>query len=294
MPSCWHSRPVERARPLLGTIVAVRVHDLPEPCAHRAIEAAFAEIAATHRAMSFHEPDSDVSRLNREAWRRPVRVSPHTAVVLRLAQFFAAATDGVFDITTAAELVAAGGLPRPDSPLPDPCASWRDIELGPERTVHFRRKLWIDLGGVAKGYAVDRAVTCLIRHGVRQCCVNAGGDLRILGPAPERVMLRVGDLPGAMAAVLELADCSLASSGERQGLAVGAGQTGQHFDGVSRRSVGCGAVACVVAESCAVADALTKPVLAIGEKWAAALRRLGATAYRLDAAGHWRHFGAAA
>lgn len=276
---------------MLGTLVAIRVYDLPEAHAHPAIDAAFAEIAATHRAMSFHEPDSDVSRLNREAYCRPVRINPHTRVVLQLARYFADATDGAFDITTAAQLVAWGLLPRPESFLPpDPQASWRDIEFGPEGSVRFRRPLWIDLGGIAKGYAVDRAVACLSRHGVRRCCVNAGGDLRVVGASCERIGLRAGGRPTPLVAVLELENGSLASSRECSADAV----PGTHVDGISRRPVGRGAFACVIAESCAVADALTKAVLALGAGCAAALCRVGATAHLLGTDGTWQHVGAAA
>jgi thiamine biosynthesis lipoprotein len=276
---------------MLGTLVAVRVCELPEPEAHRAINAAFAEIAATEQTMSFHHPDSDVSRLNRAAYREPVQVNPHTLLVLRLAQYFAEATHGIFDITTAAQLVAWGLLPRPDSPSsPDPRASWRDVLFGPNREVSFARPLWIDLGGIAKGYAVDRAVVCLGRHGVRHCCVNAGGDLRVVGIGLQRVGLRTGEAPAAFAGAVDLENGSLASSGR---CTADAGPA-SHVDGVTRRAAGTGAFACVVAESCAVADALTKPVLSLGPRCAEVLRRFGATAHMLDAGGTWRHFGAAA
>jgi len=288
MRTCSLPQIVERARPLLGTFVAIRVHDLPEPFAHSAIDAAFAEVTATQKAMSFHRLDSDVSRLNREAYCRPVRINPHTLAVLHLAQYFAEETDGVFDITTAAQLVDRGLLPKPDSFLsPDPHASWRDIEFGPEASVRFRRPLWIDLGGIAKGYAVDRAVVCLSRHGVRRCCVNAGGDLRVLGASPERIWLRTDERPNLLTAVLELQNCSLASSGWRSTDTAAA----IHVDGVSRRPVG-GAFACVVAESCAVADALTKPVLALRTRCDALLRRVRARAHLSGNDGNWEHFGA--
>jgi FAD:protein FMN transferase len=269
MRSCSPS-PVERARPLLGTLVAIRVYDLPEASAHRAIDAAFAEIAATHRAMSFHQPDSEVSRLNRDAYCRPVQISPHTRVVLQLALCFGEATDGVFDITTAAQLVRWGLLPRPASFLPpDPQGSWR---------------------GIAKGYAVDRAVVCLSRHGVRRCCVNAGGDLRVVGAAPERIGLRVSQGQTPFAAVLALEDGSLASSGDHSADAT----PSTHVNGINRRPMGHGIFACVLAESCAVADALTKPVLALGQSCDLVLRRFGATAHLLDTYGNWQHFGATA
>jgi thiamine biosynthesis lipoprotein len=271
---------------MLGTLVAIRVYDLPEADAHRAVDAAFDEIAATQQAMSFHDPDSDVSRLNREAYCQPVRVGPHTRLVLRLAE----ATDGAFDITTAAELVEWGLLPRPESFLPpDPQASWRDILICSNGEVSFRCPLWVDLGGIAKGYAIDRAVACLSRHGVRRCCINAGGDLRVVGPSPERIRLRVGQGPTSFAAVVELENGSLASSGDHL-----ADATPIHVDGINRRPVGRGAFACVVAESCAVADALTKPILALGEHCDALLRHLGATAHLIHANGDWQHFGASA
>jgi thiamine biosynthesis lipoprotein len=271
---------------VLGTLVAIRVCELPEPAAHRAINAAFAEIAATEQAMSFHHPDSDVSRLNGAAYREPVQVSPHTFLVLRLAQYFAEATHGIFDITTAAQLVAWGLLPRPDSASsPDPLASWRDVLVGPNREVSFARPLWIDLGGIAKGYAVDRAVVCLGRHGVRHCCVNAGGDLRVVGIGLQRFGLRTGEAPAAFAGAVDLVNGSLASSG-------GCESPESHVDGVTRCPAGAGVFACVAAESCAVADALTKPVLSLGPRSADVLRRFGATAHMLDAFGTWKHFGA--
>jgi FAD:protein FMN transferase len=290
MRSCSPVRLVERARPLLGTLVAIRVYDLPEAAAHLAVDAAFAEIAAIHRAMSFHEADSDVSRLNREAFRRPVRVHAQTLAVLRLAQRVAEETDGSFDITTAAKLVAWRLLPPPSSCRPDPRANWRDIELHDDSSVRFLRPLWIDLGGIAKGYAVDRGIETLLANGARHCGVNAGGDLRVVGPKPERIWLRADARPGPFAALLELQDGSLASSGMRRA----DGAPAAHVDGLCRRPAGRDAFACVVAKSCAVADALTKPVLALGARCDAALQRLSATAHLLDEKRYWQRFGAEA
>jgi thiamine biosynthesis lipoprotein len=81
MPSSLPS--IERARPLLGTTVSIRVHGLSDTDAHSAIDEAFEDIALIHRLMSFHETDSDVSRLNREAADRPIEVHPATFDVLK-------------------------------------------------------------------------------------------------------------------------------------------------------------------------------------------------------------------
>jgi thiamine biosynthesis lipoprotein len=182
---------IERARPLLGTTVSIRVNGLGQADAHRAIDEAFGEIALVHRLMSFQQPQSDVSRLNREASVRTQDVHPATFEVLHWAREIAEASLGCFDITVAAKLVEWGILPAPDSRYPpDPHADWRDIELGEDYGVRFRRPLWIDLSGIAKGYAVDRAIEKLQRHGLTQACVNAGGDLRIYGSEAEAVALR--------------------------------------------------------------------------------------------------------
>ena len=91
MPSCLPSRSLERARPLLGTTVSIRVTtDGDEQAAHRAIDAAFAAVARVHALMSFHEPQSDLSRLHRERCGHWVDVDVHTMAVLRSAQAFSA------------------------------------------------------------------------------------------------------------------------------------------------------------------------------------------------------------
>src|SRR5579864_2713549 len=90
-------RGVERARALLGTTVAVRVGGLPERDAHAAVDLAFAEVARVHALMSFHEPGSDVSRLNRRGADGPVRVDPLTLQTLEKALRLADLSEGLFD-----------------------------------------------------------------------------------------------------------------------------------------------------------------------------------------------------
>lgn len=314
MPSS-SAQTVERARPLLGTRVSIKVGGLPEAAAHRAIDAGFDEVAAIHALMSFHEPASDVSALNREAARQSVAVSPQTFEVIRRGLDVAAASKGVFDFTVAGDLVAWGFLPPPaDAPAPDAGASWRDIELLENNRIRFHRPLWIDLGGIAKGYAVDRAIAKIAGlnaglntvmstvpnavpsavtkavPGAVSCCVNAGGDLRVMGAA-ERVMLRTG-LPGDTVPVVEIEDGSLASSGGREHLKRHNGRlVGPHLHGARRAPAGTRSFVSVVAEDCIIADALTKVVLARGLEAGPLLRAYGATAYLHTARGGWRVMG---
>jgi FAD:protein FMN transferase len=289
MPSCSRPPVLERARPLLGTLVAIRVHGMPEGHAHRAVDAAFEEVAQVHARMSFHVPGSDVSRLNREAFDHPVAVDPRTIEVLRWARRMGEHSRGSFDITVAAQLVQWGILPTPSCPhRPDRRGCWRDVETLVGGVVRFRRRVWIDLGGIAKGYAVDRAIACLRAAGVPRCSVNAGGDLRIVGPELERVRLDGGASTAPVLPILELEGGSLASSGRPARPRQRGPFRGPHVDGRRRGSVGARSFVCVVAEQCMVADALTKVVLAQGTRSEAMLRRYGASAHLYRPGHGWR------
>ena len=274
---------VHRARPGLGTLVEMRVEGLDEAAALHAIEAAFAEVARIHRLMSFHAADSDLARLHRARVGTRVRVDARTREVLACALRVAEASGGVFDPTVAGEQVARGYLPRPDSLfVPDPQANWRDIELADTATV-LHKPLWIDLGGIAKGYAVDRAIAVLIAAGAAQVRVNAGGDLRIAGARSETVHVR--DAHGRIEAVAELADAAIATS---------CGGTAAHLHGVNRRAIDGAVTASVVALDCMLADALTKVVLACGKACSGLFEEFGADACLHDERHGWRHFGVAA
>ena len=274
---------VRRARPWLGTLVDIRVDGMETACAVRAIDAAFTEVATVHRLMSFHGDDSDLARLRNARAGTCVRVNARTCEVLDLSLRIAAASAGAFDPTVAAALVENGILPVPHSAcVSDIDASWRDIELLGGERVRLRRPLWIDLGGIAKGYAVDRAIEVLRAHGAIDACVNAGGDLRVAGALRERVHVR--DAWGGIAAALELADGAVATSSS----------TSAHRDGASRRAAEPDISVSVVAPRCMVADALTKVVLAGGDMAPSVLAAFGAQAWTHRIAHGWRKLDRAA
>ena len=260
---------VQRARPSLGTLVQIRVEGQGETVALRAIDAAFAEVAQIHRLMSFHDAGSDLARVHRARIGEQVSIDARTREVLACALRVAAASGGAFDPTVAARQVERGYLPRPVSAFaPDPGANWHDIELL-EDAVILRKPLWLDLGGIAKGYAVDRAIDILIGAGAQQACVNAGGDLRLAGARAERVRVRDGN--AVVIAAVELADAAIATSTTA---------ATSHLDGESGESIAEGASVAVVASTCMVADALTKVVLAKGVAAGAALACFAAQARR--------------
>lgn len=282
---------VERARPLLGTLVAIRVTGLLREDADRAIDRAFAEVAEFHRLMSFHETGSDLSRLNRDAARAPVEVDRRTLAVLRAALDLAEETDGVFDPTIGGALVERGALPAPDAPAPgasapDPSASWRDVAIRADGRVTFTRPLWLDFGGIAKGHAVDAALTAMALPGRARVVIDAGGDLRVAGPGSEMIRLAVpaqSEVP-----LVALEDGALASS---TSVPAWGARFAAHVHGQTRRDVGTNSFAAVTAPSCGVADALTKPVLALGAQAQPLLRRHGAQAYLYSDRHGWRILG---
>src|SRR5205085_8224237 len=148
---------VRRARPLLGTFVEIEAAGAAKSKMDAAIDAAFEAVAQVHRLMSFHEDDSDVSRLNREAWVRPIKVHAWTFGVLQAAVELHRRSEGLFDVAVAPSLQLLGLLPRLDGDLPVAVEgrSFDSIELLEGRMVRFRdRGTRIDLGGIAKGFAV--------------------------------------------------------------------------------------------------------------------------------------------
>jgi thiamine biosynthesis lipoprotein len=277
---------VERARPLLGTTVVIRVEGEDDSAhVHAAISKAFDAVAQVHGLMSFHEPASDLSRLNRAPIGVRVEVGEETLAVLRVALKLAELTDGVFDITIGAQLVERGLLPLPrESGAPDAAATWRDIELLDDG-VRLHRSMWMDLGGIAKGYAVDQAVLALRAAGIAHACVDAGGDLRTMGDGPHRVAIRSG-LSADHVAVIELGEAAIATSTGRA-----FAHQGVHLDGRNRSDTGLERCASVVSADCIHADALTKVVLALGDQSSPILRHYGATAYLQDSAAQWTVLG---
>ena len=205
---------LRRAKPLLGTLVEISASGpVSADRLRRATDAAFSEISAVHALMSFHEQASDVSRLNRQAASVAVAIDPRTWDVLACAERVSRESCGAFDVTVARILVSWGLLPAPAAaPPPDPAATFAAVELLADHRVRFRAPLWIDLGGIAKGYAVDAACRVLRDHGIRDFVVNAGGDLAI-GEQPAPVYVRDPDCPQALVSLGWHSNVALATSG---------------------------------------------------------------------------------
>jgi thiamine biosynthesis lipoprotein len=232
--------------------------------------------------MSFHDSESDVSRMNRASFPRGVTVHPWTWQVMNAAQRVAQESDGVFDVTVAPLLMASRSLPHRGYHF-DAAATWQDIFLRKNHEVFFRRGLVVDLGGIAKGFAVDRAVEALQLAGVGSGIVNGGGDLRIFGLEGRTIHLRHPAEPYRTAGTVKLSQRAVATSATYFAETDRAGkQSGSLIDGRARRVVSDSLSVTVAAEDCMTADALTKVVFARREKARPLLLRYRADALLLE------------
>jgi FAD:protein FMN transferase len=273
---------IRRCRPLLGTFVEITARGSDERLLVRGIEAGFDAIARVNRLMSFHDPLSDVSRMNREAFPKGVSVHPWTWQVMSAAKRFAEESHGAFDITVAPLLTKWNYLPDRCYRF-SPTSTSGDIFLRRDYEVFFCRDLIVDLGGIAKGFAVDRAVEALNDNGVRAGIVNAGGDLRTFGPDSQFIHLRHPAEPTRIAGAVRLRERAMATSGiyfERR--KHHAQYVSPLLDGRSGRTARELISASVAAAECMVADALTKIVFALREEAAGLLARYRADALLLE------------
>ncbi|HET6567645.1 MAG TPA: FAD:protein FMN transferase [Rhodothermales bacterium] len=242
---------VERLYVSMGTVVRFQVYHADTPGAEAAIREASSLIARVHRLMSVQENDSELARWNRSARGLDMPFDELTAEALDEAFHFASVTNGRFDPTVGAAVQA---IERDGKSIsqPERVGEW-DRENRMLSKPH--PGIMLDLGGSAKGWAVDRAVEVLLRAGVSSALVNAGGDLRVVGAPPGETAWSIGirdpRRPDELLGSVPLRDASIATSG---GYEQAAGSTLVDPRDLSR--VRFGGSASVVAPTCGMADCL--------------------------------------
>ena len=258
----WRSR----VKPLLGTLVEISIPYRDEAAFLHATDASFARVQAVHQAMSFHEQTSDIHAIARARAGDVVRVSADTFQTLKLALEIERDSHGAFNPTIAPILVARGLLPAPSSSLyeplqtPEPTTLVASIVLDGVDVVRVLQPVWIDLGGIAKGLAVDVAVGSLQLENVAAGLVNAGGDMRVFGARRHTLALRLPNSPSASLNVAELCEFGAATSAGYFHENALRASYGAHPAIVGDRATTASSVVSVtvIAARCAVADALTK------------------------------------
>jgi len=284
----------------MSTIFRIQVIDTPPEVADPAIRAAFDEIERLETVLSEWLPESEISRINHEAGGQPIAVGEDTFTVIKAGLEVSRASEGAFDLSWAAlrglydfhpgqqvvptrrQLAARLGL-----------VDYRDIELNEEaHTVRLRRRgMTIGTGGIAKGYALDRAGAILRAAGVNSYMLFGGGQVQVHGmhgDRPWRVGIQHPRREGDYFAFLEVVDRSVSTSGDYEHFFFDAQGTRWHHildlrTGLpARRSIS----TTLVAPSGLYADALSTAAFVLGpERARAMLERLPfpAEAVMLDA-----------
>lgn len=216
----WYSR--EEA--IMGTAIRVELWHEDAVTARAAMAAVMDEMRRIDRLMSPYKPDSELSRINREAARRPLVISQEMFDLIQRSIEFSKLSDGAFDITFSSVGYLydyrAGTRPTDEQIARAlPGINYRHLRLNrAKRTLHFARDgVRIDLGGIAKGYAVDNGIALLNARGVKHALVTAGGDSRVIGDRrgrPWQIGIRDPRRPGEVVAVLPLTDIAISTSGD--------------------------------------------------------------------------------
>jgi thiamine biosynthesis lipoprotein len=282
---------VQRSRVSMGSPLQLTATSADVASAEVAFDAVFAEFDRLDGLLSVWKPDSEVVRLNDAAGIRPVPIGTDLRAVLELSRQVSEWTGGKFDVTFG----VLSGLWKfdhdQDNRLPDmdvvrrllPLIDYRALEIDPRsNTAFLRRKgMRVHLGGIGKGYAIDRASAILRARGFHDFMIQAGGDLYVAGTKngqPWRLGVQDPRGPvGRLVATLDLSDGTFSTSGDYERFFIKDGRRYHHIidpsSGEPSQS-GCRSVT-IVANSAALADGLSTGVFLLGpDQGMALVRRL--------------------
>jgi thiamine biosynthesis lipoprotein len=289
---------VSEHRALMGTEVIIKVFGDNRPEMERAVQDAFEEISRLERMMSNFIPTSELSRINQQAGKTPVPVSRELFSVIQKSLMFSDITEGTFDISFASvgKLwdFRAGILPPPEAIAKQlPYVDYRKIRLNEKDSSVFLPypEMEIGLGGIGKGYAVDRAMEVLTKQGIHDAIIMAGGDMMVKGKKGKdlwRVGLRDPDNKDRILAVLPLQDQAVSTSGDYERFFI---KDGVRYHHIIDTRTGYPARLCrsvtLLSKDATTTDGLTKGVFIMGpERGMALVERLeGVEAIIIDAQG---------
>lgn len=261
---------------IMGTVVEITLIDQDEETSKKAAFQAFQEIKRIEHLMSPWIESSDVFRINQSAGREWVMVSPETIGVIKKGQEISELSEGRFDITigplTQLWRMARGKRipPSPEELKPKlDLVNFRNVMIDQERRVLLKKEgMAIDLGGIAKGYAVDRAFELLKTLGYKNLIVNAGGDLKAGGfksDQPWSIGIQDPRASRKIMAKIPLSDMAMATSGDYEKFFIHQGKRYHHIlsprDGFP--SEGCQSVT-VLGKEGIMADGLATAVFILG------------------------------
>lgn len=267
-----------RCKPLLGTFVEISTED--RKYSLHAIEMAFTAIERIQSLMGFHNTDSELSEINARSHLEPTRIHSWTAKVLTIAQEIQIESQGIFNCGIGHRLVEAGLLPRHLNLDNHSFGGIEDLFFIEPNWVKSKLPLCLDLGGIAKGFAVDKAVEVLVDHGIHSGSVNAGGDMRIFGDLAQDIQIRSPASPHELIQIGSMKAGAIATSSlyftKRD-----ADAKSYMVDPIHQEHVEFINSYSVIADECVYADALTKVVSVTGNTQHPCLSHFSAQAIRI-------------
>jgi len=259
--------------PHMGTTVRVVFYATSPELAERGRKAAFDVMRQVDGLMSDYKPDSELSRLSAAAGKGPQPVSQALYDVLESSRWTAQASDGAFDITIG-PLVRLWRRSRKELKLPTPeeiraakaLVDINQLVLDPvRRTAELRKPgMLLDLGGIAKGYACDKALAALRDLGILRALVDTGGGMALGDPPPDKAGWRIGML-GDSSKILQLSNCGVSTSGDVEQFVEIDGVRYSHIiDPATGLGLTNRAMATVIAKDGLTSDALDTPICILG------------------------------
>ena len=260
----------------MGTVIEITLIAYDEEAANKASLQAFQEIKRIETLMSPWLDSSDVTRINRSAGKERVKVSPETFEVIQKAQEISELSEGGFDITVGplTELWREARKKKIPPSIEEvkeklSLVNFKNIGIDPEGKVLLKKEgMAIDLGGIAKGYAVDRAFGVLRSLGYKNLIVNAGGDLRVGGlknNQPWSIGIQNPRESKKILARISVSDMAVATSGDYEKFFNYEGKRYHHIfnpkDGFPTE--GCQSVT-IITKDCITADGLATAVFVLG------------------------------
>jgi thiamine biosynthesis lipoprotein len=265
-------RAFKQSRLLMGTLVEVTVVSRDQVQANKAIETAFQEMSRIEHLLSIYQKESPISMINNLAGDQTVMVGSEVFQILKEAIGYGKLTSGAFDLSigplTSLWNFGQGHLPSKDEIAPKLLlVDYRDVILNEGGGVRFGGAgMAIDLGGIAKGYAVDRAIEVLKANGISRAMVNAGGDIRGIGRI-WRIGIQHPRETNSILGIIRLKDEAVATSGDYQRYFIKDGVRYHHI--IDPRTgwpaMGCMSVS-IIAKEAAMADALATGCFVLGPK----------------------------
>ena len=280
------------SRLIMGTFAHIIAVAADSNTARDCVEAASAQIQKVDELMSDYNSDSQISQVNRDGFKRAVKVSEPTYEVLQKALQFSELTNGAFDVTVGPLVNLWRSAEDANSVPADAQLAGARSKVGYEKlildandmSVRFAVDgMRIDLGGIAKGYAVDKAVEVMQKNGAVGGMVEIGGDVRCFGAPPrgknkwlvglrDAGATKVNPETGKLLLVLELANAAVATSGDYRRFVVIEGKTYSHIiDARTGRSSDELTSVTVISRNAIDADALATAVSVMGAEKGLAL-----------------------